>query len=254
MRFSRLNPRLAMIAVVIAALVVAGCGGGGGDTTEATQAKKPEAQERLTKAEFIVRGDGICGEVNSAVGAIEDSEVEVASSEQAAQVAGLYTGMVERLTKLGTPSETEGYAEFSEAAERLAKAENEVKAAAEKEDLAALEEASNEAVPALENFQNAAAVYGFEECSEGPQAPTATPPSGTGAGTATEEPGIEEEIVPEVEEEIVPEVEEEVVPEEEFVPEEEVAPETGGAGGVGEGEGEVEGGGEESSGGGIGPG
>lgn len=252
MRFSWLNPRLATIAVAIAALVVAGCGGGGGDTTEATQAKKQEAPARLTKAEFIVRADGICGEVNSAVGAIEDSEVEVASSEQAAQVAGLYTGMIERLTKLGTPSETEGYAEFSEAAEQLAKVENEVKAAAEKEDLAALEAASNEAVPALESFQNAAAVYGFEECSEGPQAPTATPPAG--AGTATEEPGIEEEVVPEVEEEIVPEVEEEVIPEEEFVPEEEVAPETGGAGGVGEGEGEVEGGGEESSGGGIGPG
>jgi hypothetical protein len=107
-------------------------------------------------------------------------------------------------------------------------------------------------VPALESFQNAAAVYGFEECSEGPQAPTATPSTGAGAGT--EEPGIEEEVIPEVEEEIVPEVEEEVAPEEEIVPEEEVAPETGGAGGVGEGGGEVEAPSEESSGGGIGPG
>ncbi|HYC80203.1 MAG TPA: hypothetical protein VEB65_00365 [Solirubrobacterales bacterium] len=252
MRFFRLNPRLATLAIPLAALVVAGCGGGDGDTTEATQAQKQEAPAKLTKAEFIVRGDGICGEVNSAVGAIEESEVEVASSEQAAQVANLYTGMIERLTKLGTPSEMEGYTEFSEAAEQLGKAENEVKAAAEKEDLVALEEASNTAVPALENFQNAAAVYGFEECSEGPQAPTATP--GAGAGTASEEPGIEEEVVPEVEEEIVPEVEEEVVPEEEFVPEEEAAPETGGAGGVGEGGGEVEVPSEESAGGGIGPG
>ena len=251
MRFSRLNPLLATLAIAIAALVAAGCGGGGGDTSEATQAPKQEAPAKLTKAEYIVRGDGICGEVNSAVGAIEDSEVEVASSEQAAQVASLYTGMIERLTKLGTPSEMDGYAELSEAAEQLGKVESEVKAAAEKEDQAALEEASNEAVPALENFQNAAAVYGFEECSEGPQAPTATP--GAGAGGA-EEPGIEEEIVPEVEEEIVPEVEEEVAPEEEIVPEEEVAPETGGAGGVGEGGGEAEGGGEESAGGGIGPG
>jgi hypothetical protein len=251
MRFSRLNPRLATLAIPLAALVVAGCGGGGGDTTDATQAQKQEAPAKLTKAEFIVRGDGICGEVNSAVGSIEASEAEVASSEQAAQIANLYTGMIERLTKLGTPSEMDGYAEFSEAAEQLGKTENEVKAAAEKEDLVALEEASNEAVPALESFQNAAAVYGFEESSEGPQAPAATP--STGAGGA-EEPGLEEEIAPEVEEEIVPEVEEEVIPEEEIVPEEEVAPETGGAGGVGEGEEEVEGGGEESSGGGIGPG
>jgi len=250
MKFSLLNPRLAMFAIPLAALVVAGCGGGDGDTSEATQAKKQEAPAKLTKAEFIVRGDGICGEVNSAVGSIEASEAEVAATEQAAQVAGLYIGMIERLTKLGTPTEMNGYADFSEAAEQLAKAENEVKAAAEKEDLVALEEASNTAVPALEGFQNAAAVYGFEECSEGPQAPTATP----GAGAGTEEPGIEEEIVPEVEEEIVPEIEEEVIPEEEIVPEEEVAPETGGAGGVGEGEGEVGGGEEESSGGGIGPG
>ncbi|MGD9735741.1 MAG: hypothetical protein AB7V58_09065 [Solirubrobacterales bacterium] len=250
MKFSRLNPRSAALAIPLAALVIGGCGGGGGDTTEATQAKKQEAPAKLTKAEFIVRGDGICGEVNSAVGSIEASEVEVASSEQAAQVASLYTGMIERLTKLGTPSEMDGYAELSEAAEQLGKAESEVKAAAEKEDPAALEEASNSAVPALEGFQNAAAVYGFEECSEGPQAPSAA----TGPGPGAEEPGLEEEVAPELEEEFVPEAEEEVIPEEEFVPEEEAAPETGGAGGVGEGEGEVEGGGEEPSGGGIGPG
>lgn len=253
MRFSRLNPRLAALALPLAALVVAGCGGGGDDTTEATRAQKQDAPAKLTKAEFIARGDGICDEVNSAVGSIEASEAEVASTEQAAEVASLYTGMIERLTKLGTPSEMDGYAEFSEAAEQLGKVETEVKAAAEKEDSAALEEASNEAVPALESFQNAAAVYGFESCSEGPQAPTATAPP-TAAGAGTEAPGIEAEVAPEIEEEIVPEVEEEVVPEEEFVPEEEVAPETGGAGGVGEGGGEPEVPSEESSGGGIGPG
>jgi hypothetical protein len=250
MRFSRLNPRLAVIAVPIAALVIAGCGGGG-DTSEATTAKKPAAPAKLTKTEFIARGDGICGEVNAAVGAIDSSETETASSERTAQVATLYTGMIERLTKLGTPSEIEGYAEFSEASEELGKVEGEVKAAAEEEDTLALEEASNEAVPALENFQNAAAVYGFEACSEGPQAPA--PATGTGAGGVAEEPGIEEGgVEPEIEEEFIPE--EEVAPEEEFIPEEEVAPETGGAGGVGEGEGSVEGGEEESSGGGIGPG
>jgi cob(I)alamin adenosyltransferase len=247
MRFSRLNPRLATLVV----LLVAGCGGGGGSTSEPTQAKKPEAPARLSKADFIVQGDGICGEVNSAVGSIEASEAEVASSEQAAQIANLYTGMIERLLKLGTPSETEGYAEFSEAAEELGKVEGEVKAAAEKEESAVLEEAANEAVPALEGFQNAAAVYGFEDCSEGPQAPVAS----TGAGAGAEEPGIEEGgVEPEVEEEFIPEEEEVAPEEEEFVPEEEVAPETGGAGGVGEGEVEEGGGEEESAGGGIGPG
>jgi hypothetical protein len=250
MRFSRPNLRLAaLVALPIVVLLVAGCGGGGDSTSEATQAKKPESPARLSKVDYIARGDGICGEVNSAVGSIETSEAEVASGEQAAQIASLYTGMIERLIQLGTPAETDGYAEFSEAAEQLGKVEGEVKAAAEKEEPAALEEAANEAVPALEGFQNAAAVYGFEDCSEGPQAPV---PS-TGAGAGTEEPGIEEGgVEPEIEEEFIPE--EESAPEEEFVPEEEAAPETGGAGGVGEGEVEEGGGEEESAGGGIGAG
>jgi hypothetical protein len=251
MRISRLNPRLATIAIPLAAVAIAGCGGSGGDTTESTQAKKPEQAAKLSKAEFITRGDGICGEVNSAVGSIDTSEAEVAAGEQAAQVASLYTSMIERLIQLGTPAEMDGYAEFSEAAEELAKVESEVKVAAEKEEPAALEEASGAAVPALESFQNEAAVYGFEACSEGPQAPTPATGAGAGGGT-TEEPGIEEGgAEPEVEEEFIPE---EVAPEEEFVPEEEVAPETGGAGGVGEGAGVPEGESEESSGGGIGPG
>ncbi|MBS1880667.1 MAG: hypothetical protein JST31_14235 [Actinobacteria bacterium] len=253
MRFSRFSPRLLLSLLPIAALlIVAGCGGGGGgETSEATQTEKKEAPAKLTKAEFIAQGDAICGEVNSAVGAIDNSEAESASSEKAAQVASLYVGMIERLAKLGTPSEMAGYAEFSEASEELGKVEGEVKAAAEKEDVAALEEASGEAVPALENFQNAAAVYGFEQCSEGPHAPREA--AGTGAGAAGEEAGAEEGGVESgAPEEFVPE--EEAAPEEEFVPEEEVAPETGGAGGVGEGGGVPEGESEESSGGGIGPG
>lgn len=252
-KFPPLNPRLAMVAAPIAVLVVAGCGGGGG-TTEATQAQRPEVPARLTKGEFIARGDGICGEVNSAVGSIDQSESESAASERTAEVASLYVGMVERLAKLGTPAEMAGYTEFSGASEELGKVEGEVKTAAEKEEPAALEEASNEAVPALESFQNAAAVYGFEACSEGPSAPApAAGAESAGAGEeeiAPEEGGVE----PEVEEEIVPEEEAAPEIEEEVVPEEEVAPETGGAGGVGEGGGEIEGGGEESSGGGIGPG
>jgi hypothetical protein len=136
--------------------------------------------------------------------------------------------MVQSLQRLGQPSEIEGYSDFMGAAERLAMTENEVKAAAEQENPALVEEASQEAVPAVEEFEQQAAVYGFEECSEGPHAPVVAPESSSG----TEEVAPEEEsggieVAPE--EEFVPE--EEVAPEEEFVPEEEVAPETGGAGG-----------------------
>ena len=55
-----------------------------------------------------------------------------------------------------------------EAAEELAKVEGEVKLAAEREDVAAMEEAGQEASAALEEFQSQAAIYGFEDCSDEP--------------------------------------------------------------------------------------
>lgn len=236
-------PLLAVLALA-AALLAAGCGGGGDDTTAPAETTA-EAPERLTQAELIAQGDAICGEVNAAVGAIGAGE-EGDIAEQTTQVANLYTGMIESIQELGKPTEPEGYDEFMEAAEELAKVEGEVKLAAERGDTTALGEAATEAAPALEEFQSQAAVYGFEECGEGPSAPTAT--GGASGG----------EVAPEAEEggvEVAPELEEEVIPEE-VAPEEEIAPETGGAGGgVGEEVAPEAGGGEEgSSGGGIGPG
>ncbi len=227
MRFSRL-PLLLIPALLALALAVAGCGGGGGGTTEATEPEeKPEAKSSLTKAEFIRQGNDLCGETNSAVGSVTASAAE--SKTQTTQIASLYTGMVEGLKKLGRPQETEGYAEFIEAGEALAKVEGELKLAAEREDVETLETASQEAVPALEEFQSQAAIYGFADCSEGPHAVEASPENSpqTAEEEIQEETGGIEEALPE--EEI-----EEVAPEEEFIPEEEVeevAPETGGAGG-----------------------
>ena len=228
-------------------LVVAGCGGGGGET-ESTATTTEEPQE-LTKAELIEQGDDICAEVNAAVGALDSEPEESAVPATIEKTANLYTGMVERLQELGTPEGAESsFTSFSEAAEELAKVEGEVKLAAEREDTAALGEAATEAAPAIEEFQAHAEAYGFEQCSQGPGAPT---PSGTTGAEAGEEPeGAEEEGGVEAEPEI-----EEVAPELEEVPEE-VAPETGGAGGgaevAPEGGGETGGGGSES--GGVGPG
>ncbi|MET0558504.1 MAG: hypothetical protein ABW065_07515 [Solirubrobacterales bacterium] len=233
-------PKLLPILLLLTALAIAGCGGGGDDSTETTAATTSEEAARLSKADFIKQGDAICAEVNSAVGAIGASETEVQS--QTTQVSDLYVGMVESLKRLGAPTEMDGYADFMEAAEELAKVEGEVKLAAEREDTEALGEAATAATPALEGFENQAGIYGFEECSEGPQAP---PPAGAGAEAGGEE--VAPEGSPEaIEEEIVPEVEE-------------VAPETGGAveeaapegGGTGAGTGGGETGG---SSGGIGPG
>jgi hypothetical protein len=210
----RLSKTSLTIALPLAALAIAGCGGG--DSTETTAATT-ETTPALTKAELISQGDGICGEVNAAVGSIGSREIAV--PEQITQVADLYVGMVERLKGLGAPAEDAGYAEFVEAADELSATQSATKLATEREDTAAIGEATEKAAPALEEFESVAGEYGFEDCSEGPSTPTAGIP-GSGAPEEVEEGGVE--AAPE-------EIEEEVAPEE--VAPEEVAPETGGAGG-----------------------
>jgi hypothetical protein len=233
---------LALLLLALTALAVAGCGGGGG-STESTAVETTETTPSLSKEELIKQGDGICAETNAAIASVGSSAAD--PSSQTTQVSNLYIGMVASLERLGKPTEgAPEYAKFMQAAEELAKVEGEVKLAAEREDTTALGEAATQAAPTLEEFETQAGVFGFEECSKEPSAPTAPSTSGPSEEGEVEGGGLE------------PEGEiEEVVPEEEFVPEEEVAPETGGAGGEIE---EVvpEGGGEEesSSGGGVGPG
>jgi hypothetical protein len=228
------------IAVPLAALALAGCGGGGDDSTSTAATTETTA---LSKADLISQGDAICGEVNAAIGSIGSSEEEV--PEQITQVANLYIGMVGSLKGLGAPDEDAGYPEFLAAAEELSSTQSATKLATEREDTLAIGEATEEAAPALEEFQSVAGEYGFEECSEGPSTPTAgVTGAATGSPEEIEEGGVE--AAPE-------EIEEEVVPEE--VAPEEVAPETGGAGGGVE-EAAPEGGGGTAGGGsgGVGPG
>lgn len=218
------NKTILLALGALLALVIAGCGGGGGGETE-TSTPTVEEPAALTKDELIEEGDGVCAEVNAAVGALSGSETpESTPGESTEKIANLYVGMIERLQDLGAPEGEEAdYAKFMEAGEELAKVEGEAKLAAEREDLAAMEEKGQEAAAALESFQTQAAIYGFEECSEEPGLPT--PAAGSGEAT----PGGEE-FEGEVEEGgVEPEY---VEPEyEEPAPEEEVAPETGGAGG-----------------------
>jgi hypothetical protein len=236
--------RTSILALPVVALLIAGCGGGGGDDSSESTATTTAAPVALSKAELIEQGDAICAEVNAAVGSVGSSSTE--NSSPASQAADLYSGMVASLNNLGTPQETDGYAEFSSAAEELAKAEDEVKLATERGDTAGLEAAESNASSALTSFQDAASEYGFEDCSEGPSAPATSAP---GAESGEVEAGGEEaeSIEPEA---VEPEVEAEPAPE--------VAPETGGAGGTAEGGGTAgapEGGGSTGgSSGGIGPG
>jgi hypothetical protein len=243
-----MSPRHTWILVFpVVALLISGCGGGGSEDSTESTATTTATPKALSKAELIEQGDAICGEVNAAVGGVGSSSTE--NSSPASQAAGLYSGMVASLNNLGTPQETEGYAEFSSGAEELAKAEDEVKLASERGDTAGLEAAESSASEALTSFQNAASEYGFKDCSEGPRAPATSGPSAEAGETEAEAGGEEAEAVePEA---VEPEVEAEAAPEE-------VAPETGGAGGTAEGggtPGAPEGGGAPgASSGGIGPG
>jgi hypothetical protein len=236
------SPRHTLLALPLAALAIAGCGGGGDDTTATAPVATEATTAALSKAELTEQGDAICAEVNAAVGTVGASSAE--TGNPAAQVADLYGGMIASLQNLGTPGETDGYAEFSSAAEELSTAENEVKLASERSDTAGLEAAESNASAALASFQEAAEEYGFEDCGEGPSAPAASAAPEPGEAEASEEA---EAIEPEV---IEPEAEAEPAPE--------VAPETGGAGGTAEGGGTAgapEGGGTTGGeSGGIGPG
>lgn len=212
-----------LLTFALIALVFAGCGGGGDDDSTAAAPVETTETTALSKEELVAQGDGICAEVNAAVGTVGSTSSEAGG--QAAQVAGLYGGMVERLKDLGAPSDdSAGYAEFIAAGEALAQAEDNVKLASEREEAGeALSEAEAEASSALDSFQSAASTFGLEDCAEAPAAPV---PSGSvGEPGGEEAGGVEEEV-------------EEVAPEEA-----EVAPEEGGAG--------VE---EESAGGGAGVG
>jgi len=219
------NKTILLVLGLLVALLVAGCGGGGGDESE-TSTPTVEEPVALTKDELIEQGDGVCAEVNAAVGALSGAETpETTPGETTEKVANLYIGMVERLQDLGAPAGEEAdYAKFMEAGEELAKVEGEAKLAAEREDVAALEEKGQEAASALESFQSEAAIYGFEDCSDEPGLPT---PAGSGEATPSGE-----ELEGEVEEGGIEPEAEYVEPEyEEPAPEEEAAPETGGAGG-----------------------
>jgi uncharacterized membrane protein YgcG len=232
------RPRRAFTIVLPAlALLAAGCGGGG-DSTESTPTTTA-ATTALTKAQLIEQGDAICAEVNAAVGTVGSSSSETAAP--AVQAAGLYSGMVNSLKNLGAPQEAAGYSEFIAAGEALAKAEDEVKLAAERGDSAALATAESSASSALSSFQAAAQEYGFEDCSEGPKPPTGGAAAESGPAEAPESESEAVEEAPEAAEEAP-----------------ETAPETGGAGGT---EGGGTGGGSEGGGGsgggssgGIGPG
>jgi hypothetical protein len=234
-----------LLAVLpLLAIAVAGCGGGGGGESTASATAEATEATALSKAELITQGNAICAEVNAAVG----SAGSTSAGNATVQVAGLYTGMVERLKELGPPrEESAGYSEFISSAEALVQAEDNVKLAYEREEGEAMSTAAAEVSTALSKFESAAEAFGLEKCAEAPSAPT---PSGAGEAAGGGESSGGAEAAPE---EAAPEEAAEAAPEEGgAAPVEEES--AGGGAGVGGG---TEGGGAGTGGGssgGIGPG
>ena len=174
MRFSRLNPRLATLAIPLVVLVVAGCGGG--DDSAPTTIPTPTTQtpKQLSKEQFITQGDGFCAEVNAALGGLSGD-----SGSDAAQAASLYKGLLEHLRGLGTPDDDTGLDEFLSAGDDLVSAEEAAAQAAQDNNGTALTSAESDAASAQSAFSSAASSYGFQECGQGPNAPSTSASSGT---------------------------------------------------------------------------
>lgn len=157
-------------AVSIVAIAAAGCGGG--DSSTDTTAAATTTTSTLTKDDLIQQGDGICAEVNAAVGTVESSSSDEAT--QASQEAELYSGMMDRLRGLGTPDDSTGLDAVYSAGDDLVQAQKDAQLAAERNDTTALTSAQADAATALSSFHDAASSYGFKECGQGAKAPSGT--------------------------------------------------------------------------------
>lgn len=123
------------------------------------------AQVVLTRDELIAEADGVCAEVNAAIGTINSSE-STDEATKAEQRADLYAGLADRLQTLGDPSDGSPPTEVISTATELGSP------SADDADLVA--------------FQEAADDYGLSTCAEDPEAPSGSPSvSGEGDDAAS---------------------------------------------------------------------
>jgi len=186
-----MNGHRTLVAVaMIVALALAGCGGDDDSLPETPVTGATEGAGPIAKDDFIAQADGVCAEVNAAVGTVDSSSTDTASA--AGQRADLYEGMMERIRDLGQPDDDAGLSDVLAAGDELVQAEQDARLAAERGDDAGLAEAQSEASSALAAFQSAADSYGLEECGQGPSAPTAIPttPGATVPAVPTEPPPV----------------------------------------------------------------
>jgi hypothetical protein len=161
---------ICLMTLPVAALA-AGCGSGGGSSSTIATPTVP-TQTTLSKDQFIKEGDGICAEVNAALGSLSSSSTS--SANLASQRADLYEGMISRLRGLGTPDDQTGLDQVLSAGDDIVTAEQKVVEATNSNDSAALSSAETEASSAESSFSSAASSYGFKDCGGAPTTPSST--------------------------------------------------------------------------------
>jgi hypothetical protein len=167
---------ICLMTLILAALL-AGCGGSSDSTQTQIATPTITTPTSISKAQFIKEGDGVCAEVNAALGSL--TSTSTSSANAAGQRASLYQGMMERLRGLGRPGDQTGLDQVLTAGDNIVSAEQKAEQATTNNDNAALASAESEAASAESSFSSAASAYGFKECGGGPTTPstTATAPS-----------------------------------------------------------------------------
>lgn len=167
---------LILLLVAAGSLAAAGCGGSDDEKPPPAPAATTDTATSLTKAELIADGDGICAEVNAAVGSISSSTT-ADEAIKSSQIADIYSGLAERLDGLGTPSDGDAPTQVVQAAKTLA------------------DSGASDGGTALEDFQTAATDYGFNDCADAPAAPSSSasgsstaPSTGSDSGSVPAEP------------------------------------------------------------------
>ncbi len=171
-------------AVVAASMALSACGGDH-NSLPATPVTTPDvaATPATGSTESLIsKGDSVCAETNTAVGAIQASETD--PTTELSQVADLYDGMFTQLGDIEGAADDPDLQDVLSSGNAVVQGYRDALLAAQRGDDPS--EAEAKANSAFATFASAAQSYGFTECGQDPQAPSTTV---DGSGSAAAVPG-----------------------------------------------------------------
>jgi peptidoglycan DL-endopeptidase CwlO len=181
-----MRPRYAAIALLLGAFcagVVVACGGDDDAPITPTVVTTGPSDQAASKSDFIDEADAVCEEANAAIASLDQTSAGDAST-QVSEEKDIVDGVIDQIDSLGAPSEDEATLDdFIDALEELSDMLDKQQLAAERNDTAALSELETEATAVRADVATVAEEYGFKQCGQEGEAPTATGTGDTGAGT-----------------------------------------------------------------------